>query len=262
MTDLPTRSIRREPPPFRRVTVERVTPVTSWLTRITFSGSELDGLVVGQPAASVRLLIPSPGESALVVPEWNGNEFLLPNGRRPPIRTFTPRRVDDGMLEADLDIVTHHDGVAANWARTAAPGDPAAMSGPGRGYEVDPTVSEYLVAGDETAVPAICQLLEEIPATASIRVLVEIGDADDRPELPRHNSASVDFLVRPPRRRPGETLAAAVVDTALDQDARVWAAGEAAAMQSIRRHLFGTLGRPRGTDTVRGYWKMGRAATK
>jgi NADPH-dependent ferric siderophore reductase len=38
----------------------------------------------------------------------------------------------------------------------------------------------------------------------------------------------------------------------------VWAAGEAAAMQRIRRHLFDEREVPRAQATVRGYWKHGR----
>jgi NADPH-dependent ferric siderophore reductase len=38
----------------------------------------------------------------------------------------------------------------------------------------------------------------------------------------------------------------------------VWAAGEAAAMQRIRRHLFEHLGVPRSHAVVRGYWKRER----
>jgi NADPH-dependent ferric siderophore reductase len=39
----------------------------------------------------------------------------------------------------------------------------------------------------------------------------------------------------------------------------VWAAGEAAAVQRIRRHLFDDRGLPRAQTSVRGYWKHGRA---
>ena len=38
-------------------------------------------------------------------------------------------------------------------------------------------------------------------------------------------------------------------------------AGEAAAVQRIRRHLFEDRGLTRAQATVRGYWKRGRAAT-
>jgi NADPH-dependent ferric siderophore reductase len=39
----------------------------------------------------------------------------------------------------------------------------------------------------------------------------------------------------------------------------VWAAGEAAAMQRIRRHLFDEREIPRPRTWIRGYWKHGRA---
>ena len=104
------------------------------MVQVTFAGPDLEGLAVEQPAVSVRLLIPSAGAHELVVPVWNGNEFLLPGGQRPAIRTFTPRRVDPAALEIDLEIVLHGDGVASEWAAEATSGDLAAVSGPGRGY--------------------------------------------------------------------------------------------------------------------------------
>src|SRR3954470_7409286 len=122
--------LRREPPRFRRVTVARVAPVTPRLVRVTFTGAELDGLVVEQPAASVRLLLPSPGRDELVMPAWNGNEFLLPDGTRPAIRTFTPLRASG--RELDLAFVVHDGpGVASQWVTGAQAGDEAAVSGPG-----------------------------------------------------------------------------------------------------------------------------------
>jgi NADPH-dependent ferric siderophore reductase len=39
----------------------------------------------------------------------------------------------------------------------------------------------------------------------------------------------------------------------------VWAAGEAAAMQRLRKHLFEERDIPRARTTIRGYWKHGRA---
>ena len=47
----------------------------------------------------------------------------------------------------------------------------------------------------------------------------------------------------------------------IGDDTRVWAAGEAAAMQRIRRHLFEARDVPRPRTTIRGYWKFGRAGT-
>src|SRR5438552_8548376 len=127
---------RREPPRFRRVEVRRVEPASPRLVRVTLAGPDLAGLTVEEPAASVRLLLPASDTEGLAMPRWNGNEFLLPDGRRPTIRTFTPRRLDREVLELDIEAVIHGDGVASRWAAAAEPGMPAAISGPGRGYAI------------------------------------------------------------------------------------------------------------------------------
>jgi NADPH-dependent ferric siderophore reductase/DNA-binding NarL/FixJ family response regulator len=251
--------LRREPPRFRQVAVRRVEHLSPRLVRVTLAGSELEGLVVEQPAASVRVLLPSPGARELVVPTWNGNEFLLPDGRRPAIRTFTPRRVDAEALELDVEIVIHGGGMASEWAEAARPGDPAAVSGPGRGYAIDLDAPAFLLAGDETAVPAINQLLESLPAERPVQVHVEVAHPDARLPLPDHPGATVEWYDLPAGAAPGDALVAAVGGADIGSGTRVWVAGEAAAVQRIRRRLFEDRGLPRAQATVRGYWKHGRS---
>jgi NADPH-dependent ferric siderophore reductase len=262
MTSTPTARLRREPPVFRPVTVEAVTPVTPRLVRVTVGGPKLDGLVIDQPAASVRLLLPSPGSGELVMPAWNGNEFLLPGGGRPAIRTLTPLRLDPAAPRLDLEIVVHEGGAASAWARAAKPGDEAAVSGPGRGYPVDADAPGFLLAGDESAIPAIGQLLETLPEDKPVRVVVEVADAEARLDLPAHPGATVEWRDLPAGAPPGDTLVAAVTGAAgaeLPAGTRIWAAGEAAAMQRIRRHLLEERQIPRSETWIRGYWKHGRA---
>jgi NADPH-dependent ferric siderophore reductase len=246
--------LRREPPRFRLVTVRRVEPVTPRMVRVTLGGDELDGFVVAEPAASVRVLLPSPGTDELVMPAWNGNEFLLPDGTRPTIRTFTPRPVD-AVNELDVDVVLHGEGAASTWAATAVPGSPAAVSGPGRGYQVDAAAPAYLLAGDETAIPAITQVLAALPAGVPVELHVEIAHDDARQPLGRDGR----WHVRRDGARAGDALVAAVEQADLAPETRVWAAGEAAAVQRIRRHLFEERGVARANASVRGYWKYGRA---
>ncbi len=229
------------------------------MVRITLAGPELVGLTVEKPAASVRVLLPSPGTDALVLPAWNGNEFLLPNGRRPTIRTLTPGRFDPETLELDVQIVIHDGGAASGWAAAVTRDAPAAVSGPGRGYTVDPDAASYLLAGDETALPAIGQLLAAVPVTTLVRVLVEVAHPDARLALPVHGGATVTWCDLPPGAPPGDALVAAVQHEDLAEGGRVWAAGEAAAVQRIRRHLFQDRGWPRDRASVRGYWKHGRS---
>jgi NADPH-dependent ferric siderophore reductase len=250
--------VRRAPPAFRRVVVARRAPRTAHLVRVTFSGPELEGFDDPLPAASVRLLVPSAGAD-LVMPAWDGNEFLLPDGQRPVIRTFTPLRFDPAALELDVDIVLHPVGAVAGWAATAAPGDPAAISGPGRGYTVDPDGRAFVLAGDESALPAMGQLLAVLPQAATVQVLAEVARADARVELPAHPGATVTWLDLPAGSRAGDALVEAVRTADIAAGAHVWAAGEAAAMQRIRKHLFDDRGFNRSQTTVRGYWKHGRA---
>jgi NADPH-dependent ferric siderophore reductase len=226
------------------------------LAGLTLTGPELAGFAVDEPAASVRLLLPDDGQ--LVIPTWNGNEFLLPDGRRPTIRTLTPRRADPRTPELDVEIVLHEQGAASDWARRATPGDVVAVSGPGRGYRVDPGAPGFLLGGDETALPAISQLLESLPPDRPVAVHIEVAHTDGRIVLPDHPAATVTWHDLPPGGRPGDALVAAVQRAEPALGTRVWAAGEAAAMQRIRRLLIGERQLPRPHTSIRGYWKHGR----
>ena len=230
--------------------------MTPRMVRVTLAGAELTGLPVPEPAASVRLLIPSSGHSELVMPEWNGNEFLLPEGQRPIIRTFTPRFFRPELNELDLDIVIHEGGATSGWALAASPGVPAAVSGPGRGYTLDPSVADYVFAGDETATPAITQLLEELPTGNAAQILIEAPHEDAVVDLPEHPGVTARWLVRRPDETPGARLVPAVSVLDIVDHTRIWAAGEAAAMHKIRRYLFQERGIDRSRATVRGYWKL------
>jgi len=227
------------------------------MANVTFAGSELEGLDVADPAASVRLLIPSPG-ARLIMPQWTGNEFLLGDGQRPIIRTFTPRRWRPDALELDLEVVLHERGATSNWVGTAERGDVAAISGTGRGYSIDPHANSFLLAGDQTAIPAISQLIEAAPVAIPVHTVVEIVAQDARQPLPSHPRLSEQWVILQTNETPGSALLPAILNTTIAPGTKVWAAGEAAAMHQIRRHLFDERGLSRSDATVRGYWKHGR----
>jgi NADPH-dependent ferric siderophore reductase len=240
------------------LTVLRKERLSSRMIRVTFGGEDLRDLAIDEPAASVRLLIPTPGDRELEIPEWNGNEFLKADGTRPLIRTFTPRRFDAAALELDLDMVIHDGGAASSWATAATPGAEAAVSGPGRGYQPSPDATAFVLAGDETAIPAISQLLESLDPAASIQVHIEIAASDAQLPLPNHPAATVAWHMLPHGAPPGGALVTAIEQADFSSQARVWCAGEAAAMHAVRNHLFKERGLARSQATVRGYWKAGR----
>jgi len=190
------------------------------------------------------------------MPTWDANVFLLPSGERATIRTFTPRLFDSVANELSLDVVIHDTGVASNWARQAGTGDPAAVSGPGRGYTIDRAAAGFVLAGDETAIPAIGQLLEALPNDRPVRVMIEVRHRAAQLRLSDHPLAKVDWLDLAPGAAPGAALLEAVAAAVIEPNTAVWAAGEAAAMQQIRRHLFDERDLPRAAVTARGYWKL------
>ncbi len=256
MTDPPTTARqRRQPPPFRVAAVVRSRSRSPRLVRVTLGGPELAGLDPGLPAASVRLLLPTGPD--LVMPEWDGNEFRHHDGSRPTIRTVTPVLVDEEAHELDVEVVLHGAGPLARWATTAGPGDPVAVSGTGRGHDVDRTASGYLLAGDETALPAIGVLLDALPPDIDRQVIVETDTAASRIDLP--GAPPTRWLVRQPGSQPGDGLVDAIADTAIDPRSHVWVAGEAAAVQRVRRLLLDERGLDRSHTTIRGYWKVERS---
>ena len=77
-------------------------------------------------------------------------------------------------------------------------------------------------------------------------------------ELPDHPGASITWVGRSGTTAPGDALGGAVAALELPPGVRVWAAGEAAGVHRLRRHLFEERGLRRDQAVVRGYWKVGR----
>lgn len=249
---------RREPPAFHRAVVVDRHDLGGRLTGVDLRFDDLGWLDGVEPATSVRLLLPPSPGAALEIPQWNGNEFLLADGSRPTLRTLTPLSTAGDVLR--LAILRHGESPLSSWLERSGPGDEVAVSGPGRGLTPDPAVHDWVLAGDQSAIPAIMTLLEAIAPTATIRVLIEVDDTDDRPPMPSHEGASVDWAAPSPGAPPGDTLVQRLEPVTWSPDTLLWAAGEAAAMQRIRRQLDrGTT--PRSMTVVRGYWKLNGASS-
>ncbi|MCL1595259.1 MAG: siderophore-interacting protein [Actinomycetia bacterium] len=244
---------RREPPAFRLLEVKRTEVVSPYMQRVILGGSALEGFMLDGPAASIRVLLPTQGE--LAIPVWAGNEFLNRDGSRPIIRTLTPRRLVAQMQELHVDVVLHEEGVASSWARSAQSGSPVAISGPGRAYTIDPDADAFVLVGDESAIPAICQLLEYLP---TVPITVHIAARHDDAVVDLHRDVAKTWHVTSDRSTADEQLIAAISRIDLGSHMRFWAAGEAATMQRIRKYLFAERSFPRSQAVVRGYWKRDR----
>jgi len=225
---------------------------------MTLSGRELEGFDIGLAASSVRLLLPC-GDEYLEVPTWNGNEFLLADGQRPTIRTVTPVRFDANRLEVDVEVVLHGQGPLSQWATSAKPGARVAVSGPGRGYDIDQDALSFLIAGDESAIPAIRTIIPALPEAADVQVIIEVRAGEGIVELPTRPDLDIAWHEQGAD-APRDQLLRSIRETNSDPTTQYWVAGEAAAVQRIRKYLFNDKNVERSAAVVRGYWKLNRSS--
>jgi NADPH-dependent ferric siderophore reductase len=249
----PTKPRRR----FRPVEVVAVHQVTPRLVNVALGGEALDGFEVVAPTQHVKLLFPAAGEDAPTLPEIGPDGPRFPDDRpRPVMRTFTPRRFDPETSTLDVEFVLHGEGPASTWAQQAAPGHRIAVAGPGGRMPLPLGPGHWIVAGDESAIPAIGTLLGALPESASADVFVEVDGGPDELELESAAAVSVSWL----HRRAGafgEELHRAMTAADVSGASGVWVACEATAVRRIRRALL-TERRMDPSDLVtRGYWRLG-----
>src|ERR671923_724850 len=252
---------RQRPKP-RLVQVRDVSYLPPQRVRTRAGGNELSESPTTGPAEHIKVFLPAPGQDRPVLPVQgpDGPEYP-PDQERPTIRTYTPRRYHPRTLELDIDFLLHGDGPASNWATRAQAGDVIAVAGPRGAYQPDPTADWVLLAGDDTALPAIGTILEALPPSARARVLVEVRDAAE--EQPLESAARVD--VRWLHRGEADGSAGRLLEDAVRREelpggeGRVWVACEAQVMRSIKRHLVDDRGLDRAAMVTRGYWRQGEA---
>ncbi|GIG86709.1 siderophore-interacting protein [Plantactinospora endophytica] len=289
--------------------VARVQRLTPCFLRVTFTGDDFDTFADPGYDQRIKLVFPIPVHGFRHLPDgtdWYPRWRALPTELRNPFRTYTTRAVRREVREVDVDIVLHPDGgpygahgPAARWALAAAPGDRIVLMGPDHGYLGDHGGREFqpalagrtlLLAGDETAVPAIAGIVERLPAHSRGEVLLEVPEPADVLDLPAPPLVTVTWLPRsgathgsllvPAVRAAAERLlpadgpapADAPAD-AVDVDDELWEvpvglsggghyawlAGESSVIRTLRRHLVSERGLDRESVAFMGYWRLGKA---
>lgn len=250
-------------PYFREMRVASSRRITPRMQRVTLTGEDLQRFGE-QGGLHLRLLIPPKGIAA---PKWpvmgEDGRPVWPQGQDTlTLRTYTIRRIDVAGGEMDIDIVLHEGAATpgSDWGQNAAPGDVIGIVGPGGGNM--PAANWYLLAGDETAIPAIARHLARLPEGARSEVLIEIADAAEMQELPLPPGLSLTWLLREGAAA-GTTqlIEDAIRTTAFPQGEEslfVWVAAEYASASAIRKHLREKRGLDRRQHQVAAYWRRGR----
>lgn len=252
----------------RRLDVVRVVDVTPRMRRVTLTGDQLaaferDGLSLPAFVSDgfddhVKLVLAEGGDLETALPVQRAQSIDWPDAPHARTRDYTPRRWDAGSAELDLDFVRHGDGPAARWAEAAVPGDVLHVVGPKSSTVVPEDVDWVLLAGDETALPAIGRYLDERPSDARVQVVVEVRDPDARQDLALREGDTLRW-VEIGEHAPS-ALAAAVAETAWwPGEVFAWAAGESRSLLPLRRWLTRTQGVPKTHQDVTGYWTAERS---
>ena len=295
------------------VSVERLSPS---FVRVELGGAELrDFGVDGERYDQrIKLVFPDPVTGG-IVSVADANESWLTTWldqhpeERGHMRTYTIRDVRGSGVDTTIvvDIVLHlagdQVGPGSNWAADAAPGDRLVMLAPRQGFpfggiEFAPTAgADLLMVADETAVPAVCTVLEQLPPTATGAVFMEVPTAADILDVRGTDGVSVTWLPRgdaPLGQRLHDEVVAhlgisgATVEVTADEvdpdlwetpsysssgekiaSARAlgheldglyaWIAGESKVVTGLRRHLVNELHVDRSQVAFMGYWRRGVA---
>lgn len=247
----PSTRLNRPPRIPRRAIVASIEPLSPHMRRITFTGPDLAEFPWSGPAAHIKLIPPAPGTNAAPIPE--------PDGPRPTtMRTYTPRRFDPATGTLTVDFVLHGAGPASTWAAHAAPGQQLTIMGPGRSYAVDPDAAWYVLACDQTALPAVETILEALPPTTPATVYIEADDAAEQRLLAGPAQTKAHWLTRTPTDAPGAQLELALANHAWPPTpGRVYIGCESNAMRRIRPQVIERSGLTGDRVVARGYWRLG-----
>ncbi|WP_250447781.1 siderophore-interacting protein [Actinotalea sp. C106] len=247
----------------RRLEVTQVEELSRSMRRITLDGPDLAGFVALGPADHVKVFFPGPlpaldGHENLALPVVEDGRWV--NHGAPGLlhRDYTVRTFDPAVGLV-LDMVVHAHGPAGRWTGQARPGQPLGVLGP-RGSMIPPTDRErYVLAADETGLPALLNWLDVLPAAAEVEAFVEVDRPADHVALPERRRTQVTWLHRSAA-EPGTTtlLPDAVAQVQGLEPGRVWAwaGAETTAVRAIRQHLSGR-GLGRESFAMTGYWRRG-----
>ncbi|MEV7757980.1 siderophore-interacting protein [Microbacterium sp. NPDC089180] len=240
---------RRHDLVFRSATLAARTFLTPAYVRLRLEGRDLRGFDSPGADDHVRVFFP---EAAATTDEM----------RTSPNREYTPVGWDAEAGRLDIDVALHGDGVGSRWAETALIGAPVGVGGPRGSMVLTGRPDAWLLAGDETAVPAIRRFAEAMDDEAVGRIAVEVPSAAY--DLPIAAPTGVEVVQLHRGERPAGSELTDWLD-ALDLEERPDGCvfGFVAAEQSIVRAGRALLldrwtGDPAAT-IVKGYWKRGTA---
>jgi NADPH-dependent ferric siderophore reductase len=225
----------------RSLTVLATERLTPNMLRLRLGGPDLAGFVSSSPGDHIKLF----------VPDGAGGQAM---------RDYTPRRFDVAAGWLDIDFALHDAGPATLWALQARPGDRAEIGGPRGSQMIGGPITEWLLIGDETALPSIARRIEEMPQGARVTSLVAILDPADRQAIATRTDHRAIWVEREDPADP-QPLVAAFDRLDPGPGAFVWIAAEAGVARALRDAALASGVAPEWLRAA-GYWRAGEPDAK
>jgi len=181
------------PPNFQICHVLSVSRVSANFLRVVLKCEDVTRLSSG--AIHFSLLIPPEGQP-VVWPTLNDRKRTVwPTGDEKLHRAvYTFVDFDLAANSFSFDIYEHAGGHTTRWAQSALPGKVVGITGPGGGEF--PVSDKLLMAGDETALPAIRRILACAPKHTIGLALIEVGDPSEIIPFACPEGVQIDWVVR------------------------------------------------------------------
>lgn len=241
---------------YRLLEVRATEHITPRVVRVTLGGEELSDFVSTGTDQRIKLCLPQPGKPT-PLGRTRAEVFAVPRDQQPRQRTYTVRGFDVDRLELAIDLVLHdHDGPGATWAASVQPGERIVTVGPSPSYRPNPEAEPLVLVGDETALPAIAAIVEELPAEARVLTFIEVADVMERQHIDTAADVTWTWLYRDGVFAGRSRLLVDALRAAdLGPRSHVWVAAEAGVVRELREHCETTLGLHRSQVYAVPYWR-------
>lgn len=249
--------------------VHRAERLSPSFVRVTVAGEELQHWRHLGFDQWFRLALPVAGDATQfdrLAKRFDTRGYLryltLPQATRPAIRNYTVREYRPEARELDIDFVVHpaedpsHAGIAGPWAESLPVGERVALIDQGCGYRPVADARRVVLAGDESALPAVLGILRDLPRDAVGDAIIEVPDTADRQPDAAPDGVRVEWVVR--AGGIGEAaLAALRALPRWDEPVSAFVAGEQQLATGGRRHLVAERGVAKSAIDFCGYWRAG-----
>jgi len=252
----------------REFDVLRVTDVTPGMRRIVVGGDAIGPHVrdgVDLPAVhstgfddDVKVLLPDlqTGEFPFVVPKnTDQGRVDWTDGSFEHARTYTVREFDADAGEMTIDFVLHGTGLAATWARRVETGSKVLIAGPKHSAALPRDTDWLLLAGDETALPAIGRAVEILPPGFKATAVIEVAEPGHRQELATEGDVDFVWLYRSEADGASRLVEAVQAVTWRGERPYLWVAGETLGIKPLRRWAKNEKGLDKDRVEITGYWR-------